>query len=201
MSTDKVRKLISRTIDGADALVNTESGEIFIDVPAETPQYIRVEEGDVIQEGDIRSRTEEELDSPTLRKWTVEEIGRKRVVGTDTETGEQREWERESLEKKLAIGSLSTNLTSFDRTNVTGGAKKSDNEEQTGEESIVVVLYGDDGRKFTQKYHALDDESGGDERYAELMESDERIETFEPGLRVRFDQAARRALQTEGYEI
>ncbi len=32
MSTGRVLRLISRTINGVEALVNTESGEIFIDV-------------------------------------------------------------------------------------------------------------------------------------------------------------------------
>ncbi|WP_224448284.1 hypothetical protein [Haloprofundus salilacus] len=201
MSTDRVLRLISRTIDGVEALVNIESGEIFIDVPATTPQYIRVEEGDMIQEGDIRSRTEKELEAPTLRKWTVEQIGRNTVVGTDLETGEQHEWERESLEKQLAIGALSTNLTNFDRINVTGEAKGSNHEGQTGEESIVVILYGNDGRKFTQTYRVIDDESDGDERHVELMESDERVEMFEPDLRKRFDQVVEHTLETEGYAV
>ncbi|WP_224333855.1 hypothetical protein [Haloprofundus halobius] len=201
MSTDRVLRLISRTIDGVETLVNTESGEIFIDVPAATPQYIRVEEGDTIQEGDTRSRTERELESPTLRKWTVERIGRGTVVGTDIETGERREWERESLEKQLAIGGLSTNLTSFDRMNVTGGAKSPGHRGETGEESLIVVLYGNDARRFIQTYRVVDDESGGGERRVELMEPDERVESFDPDLRKRFDRAVEQALQTEGYVI
>ena len=155
----------------------------------------------MILEGDIRSRKEEELESPSLRKWTIERIGPKTVVGTDQETGEQHEWERESLEKQLAIGGLSTNLTDFDRVNVTGGAKTLNHEEETGEESIIVVLYGNDGRKFTQTYHAINDGTDGDERRVELMESDRRVEMFEPDLRERFDQAVERALRNEGYTV
>ena len=201
MSADKVRKLISRTIDGVEALVNTESGEIFIDVPAENPQYIRVEEGDVIQEGDARSRTEEELESPTLRKWTIDQIGPKTVVGTDQETGEQQEWERESLETQLAIGGLSTNLTDFDRVNVTEEAKASNHEGRADEGALNVIFYGNDGRKFTQTYRVIDDGTDGDERRVELMESDRAIELFEPDLRTRFDRAAERALGNEGYTV
>ena len=201
MSADKVRKLISRTIDEVEALVNTESGEIFIDVPAENPQYIRVEEGDTIQEGDARSRTEGELESPSLRKWTIETIGSKTVVGTDKETGEQREWERESLEKQLAIGGLSPKLTGFDRVNVTGGAKKSNHEGLTDEDSLNVLLYGNDGRRFTQTYRVIDDGTDGDERRVELMEADRRVEMFDPDLRARFDRVAERALGDEGYTV
>ena len=201
MSTDKVRKLIARTIDGVETLVSTESGEIFINVPAENPQYIRVEEGDVIQEGDARSRTEEELESPSLRKWTVEKIKPKTVVGTDQETDEQHEWERESLERQLAIGGLSTNLTDFDRVNVTGEAKASNQEGRTDTDSLSVILYGNDGRKFTQMYRVIDDGTDGDERRVELLESDRRVETFEPDLRKRFEQATERALENEGYTV
>lgn len=196
MSTGKARRLIERTIDGVEALVNTESGEIFIDIPAVTPRYISAEEGDVLREGDVRSRKQNELDSPTLRKWTITEIRPDAVVGTDQETGERHEWERESLEKQLAVGGLSTNLTSFDRMSVVSGVNPTQARE-TSEESIVVVLYGNDGRTFTQTYQV--DGADGDERLVELLEPDKRAETFEPILRKRFDQAIEHALRTEGY--
>ncbi|WP_254535575.1 hypothetical protein [Halomarina litorea] len=201
MSTNSVRKLISRTIDGVEALVNTESGEIFIDVPAETPQYIRVGEGDVIREGDVRSRAEKELDSSTLKRWTVERIGRKTVVGTDEETGERREWERDSLERQLATGGLSTTLTDFERTNVVGGTKTADHEGEMSRESVVVILYGSDGRKFTQTYRVTGVGTDGDGQRVELVESDKRAEAFEPALRERFDQTAEDALRKEGYAL
>lgn len=199
MSTDRVRKLISRTIEGVEALVNTESGEIFIDIPAENPQYIRVEEGDTIQEGDARSRPKEELESPSLRKWTIERIGPTTVVGTDQQSGERHEWERESLEKQLAIGRVSTDLTEFDRVNVIAGAETSNHEEQTGEKSLTVVLYGNDGQQFTQTYRILDEEAGGDARHVELLEPEKHVETFAPDLQERFEQAVEHALRNEGY--
>lgn len=91
MSNDTDRKLVSRTFEGVETMVSTEPREIFIDVPEANARYIRVDEGDTVQEGDIRSRDEEELESASLRKWRIETIGPKTVVGSDRDTGEIRE--------------------------------------------------------------------------------------------------------------
>ncbi|UTF53597.1 hypothetical protein [Natronosalvus rutilus] len=201
MSNVSERNLTSRTIEGVEALVSTESGEVFIDVPAANPRYIRVEEGDVIQEGDARSRTEEELASDSLRKWTVDTIGPETVIGTDRETDERREWDRESLEQKLAIGSLSTNLTDFERVNV-GGSRPADRDDRRSDEQLVTVTaYGNDGRKFTQSYRHIDVDEGGDERRLELAKSEKRIEGFEDDLRKEFNEAVELALRNEGYAV
>lgn len=197
MSDSKVRKLISRTIEGVETLVNTDPGELFIDVPATDPRYIRVEEGDTVREGDIRSRAEEELESPSLRKWTIATIGRKTVVGIDQETGERQEWDREALEKKLAVGEFSATLTGFDRVNVAG---ESNREERSGEETATVAVYGNDGRKFVQTYRLVDD-AGGDGRRVELTETDEYVGKVEPELQEEFDRAVEHALRNEGYVV
>lgn len=196
METDRERKMESRTIEGTEALVNVESGEIFIDIPAASARYIRVKEGGTVREGDIRSRTEEELESPTLRKWTIETIGPETVIGTDQKTGERREWDREALERKLATGGLSTNLTDFERVDVTD--RKADDSD---ERSVVAVVYGNDGRKFTQTFRHVDGETDGDERQLEPKKADERIEEFEADLRERFDRAVELGLRNEGYAI
>ncbi|USZ70260.1 hypothetical protein [Natronosalvus halobius] len=201
MSNVSERNLASRTIEGVEALVSTESGEVFIDVPAANPRYIRVEEGDVIQEGDTRSRTEEELASDSLRKWTVDTIGPETVIGTDRETDERREWDRESLEQKLAIGSLSTNLTDFERVNV-GEPRTADRDGGRSDEQLVTVTaYGNDSRKFTQSYRLVDVDEGGDERRLELAKSDKRIEGFADELRKEFNEAVELALRNEGYAV
>lgn len=200
MSNDRARNMVSRSIEGVETLVSTESGEIFVDVPASNPRYIRVEEGDTVQEGDIRSRTPDELASESLRKWTVETIGPETIIGADRETGERREWDRESLEQKLAIGGLSTNLTDFERVKVSGGADAS-NGDEPGSDEVSVTVYGNDSRKFTETYRRIDGDGDGDERRLELTESDERVERFEPELRERFDQAVELALRNEGYAV
>lgn len=199
MHNERVRELISRTIDGMEALVNAESGEIYIEIPAENAQFIHVKEGDTVQEGDIRSRTAEELEAPSLTKWTIETIGRETVVGTDQETGEPHEWDRKSLEKKLAIGEFSTNLRDFDRVSVAGATTTSNHDERLDEDTITVVLHGNDGQKFTQTYRLVDADSGGNERRVELTESDERLETIDSDLQMRFRRAVEQALRDEGY--
>ena len=202
MSDDGDRKLVSRTIEGVETLVSTESGEIFIDVSAANARYLRVEEGDTVQEGDIRSRTAEELAAESLGKWTIETIGPETVIGTDQETGDRREWDRESLEQQLAIGGLSTNLTDFERVQVIEEPNTSNQEGRHPEgESVTVTVYGNDSRKFTQTYRLIGDDAGDDERRLELTESDERVNRFETDLRDRFDKAVELALRNEGYAV
>lgn len=177
-----------------ETLVSTESGEIFVDIPDANARYVRVEEGETVQEGDIRSRSSEELASESLRKWTIETIGPETVIGTDRETGERREWDREELEQALAIGGFSTNLSGFERATVSGGADAST------EESVTVTVYGNDSRKFTQTYRLVDD-ADRDERRLELAAADERVKTFEADLREQFDSAVALALRNEGYAV
>lgn len=198
MQNDTVRKLISRTIEGVETLVNTEPAEIFIDVPALDARYIRVREGETVREGDIRSRTEAELESPPLRKWTIEEIGTETVVGTDRTTGETREWDRESLERQLATGGLSTELTDFERVNVIGGAGTLGDGVGPDSDHLIVAAYGDDGRKFTRTYRITAD-AGDDGRAVELMGPAAGSEPFEPDIQDRFERQIERALRNEGY--
>ncbi|ADB59419.1 hypothetical protein Htur_0521 [Haloterrigena turkmenica DSM 5511] len=194
MRNDNDRSLVSRTIEGVETLVSTESGEIFVDVPAANARYVRVEEGDTIQEGDIRSRSADELASESLRKWRVESIGPETIIGTDRETDERREWDREELEQKLAIGSLSTSLSGFERATVSGTADASNGE------PVTVTVYGNDSRKFTQTYRPVDD-TDRDERRLELATADERVEAFDDDLRERFDSTVALALRNEGYAV
>lgn len=202
MSNDRNRELVTRTIEGVETLVSTELGEIFVDVPGSNSRYIRVEEGDTVQEGDIRSRTAEELASESLRKWTIETIGPETVIGTDQETGERSEWDRESLDQKLAIGGFSTDLTDFERVKVSGAVDTStQNGRPSDAESVTVTVYGNDSRRFTETYRPIDADASGDERRLELTDSDERVERLDPDLRERFDQAVELALRNDGYAV
>ena len=197
MANDSIQSLISRTIEGVEALVGTESDEIFIEIRVDTPQYVRVREGDLVQEGDIRSETAGDLESASLEKWTVESIGAETVVGTDRKTGERREWSREELERKLASGGLSTNLTGFERVHVVG-TETAGPAEESERDSITVAVYGDDGRTFTRTYRP---DADGDGRNLELVDPDERVENFDPELRAEFDRTVAGALEDEGYAV
>lgn len=202
MNKNTVRNLISRTIEDVEALVNTKTGEIFLDVPASDPRYIRVEEGDTVREGDILSRSEEELEAPSLRKWTIEEIGADTITGVDLHSGEQEKWDRETFERKLATGGYSVKLSDFERVNVIGGSSKHADDEEGGSdgESVTVVVFGNDGRKFTKTHSLRDGDADGPDPYLELTESDERIADFDAELQERFDTAVEHALRSEGYE-
>ncbi|WP_331232324.1 hypothetical protein [Natronorarus salvus] len=197
MDDDFTRTLAPRTIEGTESLVSTDPGEIFLDMPATSPRYIRVREGEIVQEGDIRSRDERELESVALRKWNIEEIGTKTVIGTSTETGEQREWDRESLEHRLGIGTFSTDLTNFERVSVT----ESEGEDDDHPPVVIVVVYGNNGTKFIQRYRIVEDGMENDNRQLELYRSDRATEAFDEDIHEQFVRSVERALRGEGYAV
>lgn len=187
-----------RMIDGLNALVNTDPGEIFIDLPASNPRYIRVREGDRIQEGDVGTRTTAEMAGPLLTHWVIESITTETVTGTDTDTGETREWDREHLIHRLSGGEFSAELTSFDRVSVSeiegwrGRHPAEDTEVM--KPYVIAIAYGNNGEKFTQLLAATE---AGDWDSLEVVQSDPRIERFNADLRDRLDAAIREALDVE----
>lgn len=201
MGEDTIRTLVSRTIEGTEALVNSDPGEIFLDIPASNPRYIRVQEGDVIREGDVRTADEGELESSTLDKWRVETIGSETVTGINLETGEPREWIRETLERQLGIGGLSTDLTDFERVTV---AQTEDDQTDdgdghpSGDVTAIVSVYGNDSQKFVQTYRVIEDDG---ERRLELVNPDRQVEKFDEDLSEQFTQAVELALRSEGYAV
>lgn len=199
MSNQHTRRTFeTRTIDGVDALVATDAGEIFIDLPAWNPRYIRVRHGDRIQEGDVDTKTAAEMAGPRLSHWVVDSITAETVTGTDTDTGESQEWDRELVVKRLANGTYSAELTSFDRVSVTEldewhGRHASEGDEEV-RPYVVAVAYGNSGEKFTRLYAATE---AGDWATLELVQEDGQVETFDEALRNRFEDAVRTALEAE----
>ncbi|WP_147438235.1 hypothetical protein [Haloferax sp. Atlit-109R] len=197
--TEHTKKTIeTRTIDGVEALVNVDPEEIFIDLPASNPRYIRVQEGDRIQEGDVGTQSTAEMAGPLLTHWVVESITEETVIGRDTETNETREWDREQLVQRLGIGGLSAELSTFDRVSVTEleewrGRHTSEGSEEV-KPYVVVIAYGNNGGKFTQLYAATE---AGDWDSLEVVQQDSHVQAFSDELRTHFDDAVREALEVE----
>lgn len=187
-----------RTIDGVDALVSTDPGEIFIDLPASNPRYIRVQEGDRIQEGDASTRTTAEMAGPLLTNWEIESITAETVTGTDVDTGETREWDREQLVQRLSTGEFSAELTTFDRVSVTEIEEWRERHSVEGTEEvkpyIIAIAYGNNGEKFTQLYAATE---AGDWDSLEVVQQDTTIQNFSEELRKHFDDAVQKTLEVE----
>ena len=199
MNEDATRTLVPRTIEGTEVMVSTDAGELFLDVPASSPRYVRVGEGDTVQEGDVRSRNEQELASSGLEKWTIEAIGTDTVIGTDQKSGDRREWDRRSLEKQLVTGGLSTNLTDFERVSVTQTDGQNDSEgDGPGESTVTAVVYGNDGQKFTLTYRLAD---GDGDRQLEPASADKQVEKFDDELKERFARAVELGLRSEEYAV
>lgn len=197
MTDEPIRSLEPRTIGGTEVLVSTEADEIFLDVPAAGQDYIRVVEGELIREGDVRSQGDRDLDSPTLQTWRINEISAKRVQGSNVDTGDPTEWNRDSLEQKLADGTLSTDLTDFERANVT---KQTEGSSVGNSSGVTVTIYGNNGQRFQQTFHSVDDNEMS-ERQLDLTQSDPKVDAFDDDLQEKFIRAVEIALRSEGYAV
>ncbi|XVH33044.1 hypothetical protein ACNS7O_04735 [Haloferacaceae archaeon DSL9] len=195
MTNNTTRTLVTRTVEGVEALVSTEPNELFLDIPASSPRYIHVRVGDVVREGDVRSRQGRELESPTLSKWRIEEIGPETVVGTDLDDGDRTEWNREKLETQLAIGTNSVDLSSFERVSIARSEGWGDSGPHS-EPHLTVVVYGNDGRTFHRTY-GVDDET----RQPEQWYQDHIVDEFDSAVRERFEEAIELALRNDGYTV
>jgi hypothetical protein len=190
------RMTVTQNIQGVESTVNTEPGEIYIDIPATNPRYIHVREGDYIMEGDIRSRRREELESPALRKWRIKSISEDTVVGVDAETGEFHDWSREWLVNHLAVGEYSVELRDFGQVSVTATWDCADVDEGVDDTTpmVIATIYGNDGEQFTRQYTAS---RSGDWDSLTLASQDPRVDTFDKELRERFNNAVTTALEIE----
>lgn len=197
MASDPIRSLTSRTIGGTDVLVSTEPDEVFLDVPAAGQDYIRVVEGELVREGDVRARDGQDLASQTLRAWEIDELTVDTVRGTEVDTDESKEWERKELERKLADGTLSTDLTDFERTDV---PQREDDETDPESSTVTVTVYGNNGQRFRQAFHSVDEGESSD-RHLEISHTDPKAETFDDELQEKFTRAVEIALRSEGYII
>ncbi len=198
MNEHTKKTIETRTIDGVEALVNVDPGEIFIDLPASNPRYIRVQDGDRIQEGDVGTQSTAEMTGPLLTHWVIELITEETVIGRDTETNETRKWAREQLIQRFGAGEFSAELATFDRVSVTEidewGGRHSPKGAEEVKPSVVVIAYGNNGEKFTQLYAATD---AGDWGSLEVVQQDSHVQAFSDELRTHFDDAVREALEVE----
>ena len=187
-----------QTIDGVEALVNLGPGELFLDLPANTPRYIRVREGDQIQEGDVRTQTSQTMESQTLTRWRIEDISPETVTGVAVDTGETQEWDREWIVQHLGSGGFSVELTDFDRVNVseiTGvDSTPADDRDSEAGPRVAVTAYGNNGQKFTQLYATTEP---GDWESLSLAKPDRHVQTFSEEVREKFDAAVARAIEME----
>ncbi|KYH25180.1 hypothetical protein HAPAU_27640 [Halalkalicoccus paucihalophilus] len=195
--------IVTREIGGATVGIGTDEGEIFIDLPINRPIYIRVREGDHVQEGDVRARGTfelgsggSELASTTLQTWVVEAITPETVTVRDLATDEPEGWDREECEENLATGVVSTNLTDFERVSVVQTGPW-DDEADRSDPHVTATAYGDDGRKFSRTYRFIDTETDA----LEYWHQDRSIETFDENLAAHFERRIEEALTDDGYAV
>lgn len=192
------RTLENQTIDGVDALVATDPGEIFIDLPAWNPRYIRVREGDRIQQGDVGTQSTREMAGPRLTHWVVDSITEQTVTGRNTDTEETTTWDREQVVQRLGTGSFSAVLSSFDRVSVTEldewRGRHSTEEDEERRPYVVVTVYGNNGEKFTRLYAA---QTAGDWDSLEMVQEGATVKKFDDDTLSAFEDAVRNALRAE----
>ncbi|WP_227379706.1 hypothetical protein [Haladaptatus halobius] len=138
------------------------------------------------------------MGGPLLTKWDIESITTETVTGTNTDTGETREWVREQLTHRLGTREFSAELTTFDRICVTEVQewRERHSVEDTEEVNpyVIVVAYGNNGEKFTQLYAATE---SGDWDSLEVVQQDTTIQNFSDELWNRFDDAVQKTLEVE----
>lgn len=193
----------TRRFESLDARFGTDPDEIYIEVRLGSPAYIHVREGQYLQEGDAFHRDQLGMDSPVLDTWEVVDVTSERVVGRDLDTGERVEWSREEVEKGLAIGRYSTNLTDFEWVSVyqVGSWDEYDPDEDsgsryTGRPYVAVVAYGDNGLKYGRRYRLVEPDSSD----VVLWKQDVPRGGFSDEVAERLDERVRQALRAEGYE-
>lgn len=191
------RRHAHKTIDGVEALVNLDPGELFVDLPINTPRYIRVREGDQIQQGDVRTQPDE-MGSQTLSKWRIETITTDTVTGIDSATGESQEWDREWLIQHLGTGGFSVELVEFDRVSVAVTTESSvsnpDDQQDTVRPQIHVNVYGNNGQKFTQLYTTTELDNW---ESLSVVRENPHVQKFGEELKKKFDAAIAKAIEAE----
>ncbi|WP_435194763.1 hypothetical protein [Natronomonas sp. EA1] len=195
----------TKRFKGFDARFGTDPAEIYIELRMGSPAYIHLRAGEYLQEGDVFHREQLGVRSPTLDTWEVVEITPERVVGRDIETGDTVTWDRETVEKGLAIGRYSTNLTDFEWVSVYQVGRWDDYDPEEGDAGtrhaeqpyVSVVAYGDNGRKYGRRYRFAEPEAG--ELY--LWREDRPFGGFDETVVERLDERVREALEAEGYTV
>ncbi len=191
--------------EGIDARFGTAPEEIYVVLRAGRPAYVRLREGKYLQEGDSFHREQLGHDSPSLATWAVTSVTADEVVGEATDTGERVVWDREHVERGLAIGEYSTNLTEFEAVSVVQTGRWRDHDADapdggyryTDRPYVTVIAYGDNGLKYGRRYEFVDDER----TELELWTQDASIEGFAEPVAERFERQVRAALEADGYAV
>lgn len=192
-------------LQGTDARFGTDPDEIYLELRMGSPAYIHLDEGDYLREGDAFHRDRLSPSAPTLATWEVVDITPEIVVGREIETGEETTWDREEIERGLALGTYSTELTDFEWLSVyqVGRWRDYDGEDDgsglryRGRPYVSVVAYGDNGLKYGRRYRFVAPQS--DAVY--LWKQDEPAGGLPDGIERRLDERVTEAIEAEGYEV
>ncbi|WP_435064910.1 hypothetical protein [Halobaculum sp. EA56] len=203
-TTERTR---TTTVDGDRARIGTDPSEIYIELRLGSPAYIHVREGDYLQEGDPFRRERVGADAPTLDTWEVTEITPETVVARDLDTDEAVTMDRETVERRLATGEYSTNLTDFEWVSVyqvgdwdeydPEGDRDDADTRYTGRPYVSVVAYGDNGLKYGRRYRFVEPDST--EVY--LWKEDRPLRGFDGDVEDLLDRRIRAALEADGYAV
>lgn len=127
------------------------------------------------------------------------------VVGRDVETDEEITWDRKEIERGLAHGKFSTNLTDFEWISVyqVGRWREFDAEADysdlryRGQPYISVIAYGENGLKYGRRYRfaELDPEE------INLWKEDVTAGGFNEDTVRRLNEIVHAALDAEGYTV
>lgn len=195
----------TRQYAGYGATFGTDPEEVSIDLRTGSPAYIRLRVGDLLREGDAAHHEQHRTAGPAVDRWEVVEITPESVAGRHLEIGEETTWPRHEIEKKLAVGTFSTDLTDFERVSVYQVGRHEDHDPDAddtglrfrGRPYVSVVAYGDNGRKYGRRYRFADPDSNA----VYLWKQDEPAGGFSPEIEARLDRRVTAALEAEAYRV
>jgi hypothetical protein len=184
--------VVRRTIQGRAASIHRDPDEIRVEWRVGRPIYFGVRVGDRIKDAD------RDVESPLIDQWTVTEITPTRVVGVHAETGDEREWDRERLERGLAIGNYATTLSAFERVAVHRVGVATDRAAgRPPEPHVTVIAYGNNGERYGRRYRFLD----ADERRVALRDEDPAVGRLSDERRRQLAELVEAALVEDGYDV
>lgn len=203
-----------RRIDGSDILAGTDPEELVVRPHADRPEVVRVRMGDHVYEGDVDHLERNGPGSPRIADWEVTAITPAAVRGRNVRSGDEIEWDRETLETGLALGTYATALTDVESVTVSRVGRwatfESVDDAQTdgtvvpagqvrtpGEPYIALLAVGDNGRSYRRRYRLLDSETGE----VELVSATGPRLPHAPAVARRLEARIQDALAAEGYDV
>lgn len=187
---------------GHSARVGTAPDHIYVQLRLGNPAYVRVRPGDVLYESDPSLLRRRGGPSPRTDAWEVREVTPRSVVGRHLGSGAELEWDRESLERGLAVGRYAVDLVGFESVSVHQVGDWNDDvaaDHADRQPYVSVVAYGNNGLQYGQRFLLEEPSPGAVAAVVAPWTEDRAVRKLPPELRERYDERVAVALEASSY--